>query len=401
MRFLKVIFLASFLFFPFVLNADDRVRIEVLSRTDCSHCHEEKAYLDELAETRDDIEVRIIDIGEPEGKTLFEKVTETEKLSKSTPVTAVGGSIIQGFDSPETTGKRIEALIEENRSSSAMGFQAILEAGGSQKVEKVMGASCDDGDICKTPGGEPLFVNIPFFGSTDVSRFSLPVMSGVLGFIDGFNPCAMWVLVTFLLVLMQLGDRFKVLLIAGLFILAETITYYLILNVWFTTWDFVGLDRFVTPIVGLVAIGGGLFFLYEWKFTDGTCQVTDIKKRSQISSRIRKIANEPFTWLTALGVIVLALSVNVIEFACSIGIPQAFTKILEINGLGFLEAQGLIFVYIFFYMIDDFIVFGLALWGASKLQSTQVYAKWCNLFGGLLMIALGLLLILNPNLLKF
>jgi hypothetical protein len=177
--------------------------------------------------------------------------------------------------------------------------------------------------------------------------------------------------------------------------------YYLILNVWFSAWDFVGLDRIVTPIVGLVAIGGGLFFLYEWLYADGTCQVTDGTKRSKISGQIRKLATEPFTWLTVSGIIALALSVNVIEFACSIGIPQAFTKIVEMNGLGFLETQGLMALYILFYMIDDLIVFGLALWGAGKLAQTGMYVKWCNLFGGILMIALGALLLLRPEWLRF
>ena len=87
--------------------------------------------------------------------------------------------------------------------------------------------------------------------------------------------------------------------------------------------------------------------------------------------------------------------------ACSIGIPQAFTKIVELNQLSWLPTQGLMMLYILAYMIDDFIVFGLALWGAEKLQLTTKYAKWTNLIGGVLMIALGILLIFLPSVLKF
>ena len=189
-------------------------------------------------------------------------------------------------------------------------------------------------------------------------------------------------------------------LIAGLFIVAETVMYYLILNVWFTTWDFVGLDRYVTPVVGLLALGGGVFFLYEWYRADGTCKVTNSEQRSKISAQVRKLASEPFTWLSAAGVIMLALSVNVIEFACSIGIPQAFTKIIELNELSFFGSQSLMFVYILFYMVDDFIVLGLALWGAERLHLTTTYARWCNLFGGLLMLLLGSLLVFAPEILR-
>jgi cytochrome c biogenesis protein CcdA len=399
LRFLSLVVVSFAVVMP--VSADEKVLVEVLGRQDCTHCADEKAFFEELSETRDDFTVRWYDIDQPSDRVLFDRVTESEDLSKSTPITLVGTTIVQGFDSSETTGRRIEALIDAGKGGENYGFEGLLAVGGSESVEKTVGGTCDDGDICVTPGGDPFFVSIPFFGAVDVTQYSLPILSSVLGFVDGFNPCAMWVLVTFLLVLVQLGDRSRVWTVAGLFILAEAVMYYLILNVWFGAWDFVGLDRIVTPIVGLIAIGGGLFFLYEWLYADGTCQVTDVSKRAKISGKIKKLATEPFTWLTVGGIIALALSVNVIEFACSIGIPQAFTKIVEMNGLGFLETQGLMALYILFYMIDDVIVFGFALWGAGKLAQTNVYVKWCNLFGGLLMIALGALLLLRPEWLRF
>ncbi len=382
-------------------KAEGKTMIEVLERQDCRHCEDEKAFLSALVDRRDDVEFRLIDIETPEGADLFERTVRKLGLSRSTPITAVSGTIIQGFESGDTTGRRIEELLNpvvlDGRPS---GFERILSADDAV-VESQTGSTCETGDVCLPPAPDALYVTLPFFGATDVSGYSLPALASVLGLVDGFNPCALWVLITFLLVLLQIGNRARMTLIAGLFVLAETVMYYLILNVWFTAWDFIGLDRIVTPLVGTVAIGGGLFFLYEWKAGDGTCKVTDMRKRAKISGQIRKLASEPFTWMTAAGVVALALSVNVIEFACSIGIPQAFTKILELNGLGFLGTQALMLLYILFYMVDDFLVFGLALWGAGKLQSVHGYAKWCNLFGGILMILLGLLLIVRPDSLMF
>jgi hypothetical protein len=109
-------------------------------------------------------------------------------------------------------------------------------------------------------------VTLPFIGKTiDVSEFSLLGSFGHPWIHRRIQSMRHVVLVTFLLVLLQIGDRSRMWTIAGLFIVAEAIMYYLILNVWFTTFDFIGLDRIVTPIVGLLAIGGGIFFLYEWK----------------------------------------------------------------------------------------------------------------------------------------
>lgn len=381
--------------------AEEKKTIEVLDRRDCRHCEDEKAFLSALVGRRDDVKFRLIDIGTPEGADLFNRTVRELGLSRSTPITAVSGMIIQGFDSGETTGRRIEQLLDSDTSESRpSGFERILSAEAAT-VESQVGSTCETGDVCLPPTPDAFYVSLPFMGATDVSGYSLPALASILGFVDGFNPCAMWVLVTFLLVLIQFGDRRKIMLVAGLFLLAETIMYYLILNVWFTAWDFIGLDRIVTPLVGLVAIGGGAFFIYEWYRGDGTCLVTDVHKRAKISGQIRKLASEPFTWITAVGVVSLALSVNVIEFACSIGIPQTFTKIIEMNQLGFWKSQGLMLLYMLFYMVDDFVVFGLAIWGAKKLQSTQTYVKWCNLFGGILMVLLGLLLIIRPDSLTF
>jgi cytochrome c biogenesis protein CcdA len=383
--------------FPISVFASDEPMIEVFVRDGCAHCEAEEAFLSELESRRPELVVRFVDVGEPEGRVLFDRVTEAENLSKATPITVIGTTVIQGFGSADTTGQIILDILDRGISEDGSdGFSVGTSFGRGTN------AVCFDGSACSAsilPTPAP--VSLPFFGSIDVSSYSLPAMAAILGFVDGFNPCAIWVLVTFLLVLVQIGDRKRMFLVAGLFVLAEAAMYYFILNIWLTTWDFVGLDRIVTPIVGSVAVGGGIFFLYEWLRGDGTCKVTDVRKRAKISSRIGLLASGPFTWMTVAGIVALAFSVNVIEFACSIGIPQAFTKIVEMNDLGAFGSRALILLYVLFYLLDDLVLFGLALWGAEKLRSTHAYARWCNFFGGALMIIVGLLLVFRPSLLLF
>ncbi|MGX2040473.1 cytochrome c biogenesis CcdA family protein [Methylocaldum sp. MU1018] len=347
--------------------------------------------------TRDetDIEVRFHDIATKEGAELFKKIVEHSGLPWSLPITIVGTDLIQGFDTPETTGQQIRRLIERNRGRPGQGFTALLGVppGGAEKA-------CDSGP-CPEPTS--FFVKLPFVGVVDAAVWSLPILAITLGFLDGFNPCAMWVLATFLLVLMHIGSRRRMWAVAGLFIVAETVMYFAILNLWFQVWDFVGMDKVITPLVGIVAIGGGLFFLYEWFKSLGTemaCKVVDLERRSRIVSRIKRISSGRFGVLTAAAVIGLAFSVNIIEFACSIGYPQAFTKIVEMNSLGFWSAQAMIGLYTLFYMADDFLVFGLALWGFGKLHLAQKYSRWTALVGGWLMLALGWLLVFHPDKLR-
>lgn len=380
-----------------------KVTIEVLSREDCSHCQDEEAYLNNLLELRNDIQVNILDLSVPENQKLWEQITELEKLPKVTPITIIGDSIIQGFDTAETSGKQFEKLIDYYQSypSQINGFQAYLDNGGNNQEALIVDGTCTE--ECVLPDSPNLMkqITLPFIGSLDLTGYSLPALAAILGFIDGFNPCAMWVLVTFLLILAQLKSRKKMLFYAGLFIIAEAIMYTLILTVWYTTWDFVGLDRIVTPIVGLVAIGGGMFFLYEWKTSKpGECKVTNLQQRQKIRSKIQAVINKPLGLGTAVGIIVLAFSVNIIEFACSIGIPQTFTKIIELNDLSLMASAGMIAIYILMYMVDDFIVFGLALYSFDKIGLSSKYSKLSNLIGGVILILLGMALIINPNFLQ-
>ena len=380
--------------------ASERILIEVFERDGCAHCQAEQEFLTELKTQHDDIEVRYLDIGDEYLEDLFVRFTEVNHFTRATPLTLIGTEVFQGFNTGDTTGKLLLRAIERERGQERVGVNRVLEEGISLNIQE-RGAMCDATTGMCTKAVPEYFVRIPFFGTVNVYAYSLPVLASVLGLIDGFNPCALWVLVTFLLVLVQMKSRERMLAVAGLFVLAESIMYYLILNVWFTTWDFVGLDHIVTPLVGLLALGGGGFFLYEWKTADGTCKVIDTSKRASLMAAIKKLAHEPLTWVSAAGIIALAFSVNVIEFACSIGIPQAFTKILQINQLNSWQEQGAMFLYIFFYMLDDLFIFSLALWGADRLYLTQKYSRWSTLIGGILMFVLGVILIIRPEVLRF
>lgn len=386
----------------------NKVKIEYFGRKDCKNCANLEKFLEQLSSERNDFEYVEYKIDESkENKSFFDEVTTKLKLVKGTPVIYINENIIQGFNTPETTGQEIIKLIDNGKTKNSIPSLAEYVKNGKYTNISNNGAVCEGDEVCEIPGftkdaSKQVIVNIPFINkSIDLTDYSLPVMSLILGTVDGFNPCAMWVLVLFLTALIAVGSKTKMFRVAGLFILAEAVMYFLILNAWLYTWDFVGLDKWITPIVGIVGIIGGLFFVrnYLKKGDELSCEVTDFKKRAKISNQIKDIANKPFTILTALGIIGLALSVNVIEFACSVGIPQTYTKILQINNISFVQRQLYTFIYIIGYMIDDIIVFGLALLSVNKLQLTTKYSKWVNLFGGILMVILGLILLLKPSLL--
>jgi cytochrome c biogenesis protein CcdA/glutaredoxin len=381
-----------------------QVTITAFVRAGCQHCADEEAFLAKLQTERSDIAIKYYRLENPEERKIWEDFTARTGSAKVTPLTLIGNTLITGFDKEDTTGQQFIAAIEQAKAQGIDQKPLDITAVSAQDLKAgATAATCpEDGSApCVIPGHQPVYVTVPFIGQLNVQSYPLLALSAILGFIDGFNPCAMWVLVTFSMMLMQVGSRKKMALFIGTFVLAEAIMYYLIMTVWFKTWDFVQLDQIVTPIIGTVAIGSGLFFLYEWRKEKAECAVTDMDQRQKIRSRIKDLATRPFTVMTFLGILGLAFSVNVIEFACSIGIPQTFTKVLELNNLSWMVSQGYILVYILMYMIDDFIVFGIAMLAIDKMHLTSKYSKFSNLIGGVLMVALGLILIFKREWLLF
>ncbi len=369
--------------------------VYLFGRDTCGFCKAEKEFL-----TGAGIDYVYLNIEtDAAAKDLYDQVTAKHNLTKVTPVTVIGDRVFLGFDSPRTTGIELEKAIQSQSDTTVITVEDHIAQAPVQVVP--FGGGCSE--IGCTAAEASFTFDLPVIGVVDLKSFSLISLSLLLGLIDGFNPCAMWVLITFLMLLAQAGSRRKMLFLAGLFIVAEAVMYNLILNVWYKTWDFVALDQIVTPLVGILAVGGGSFFLYRWHKSQATalvCDITDIDSQTKTVNKLKAIINQPLTLTTIGAIVLIAFSVNIIEFACSIGIPQAYTKILDLNLLTFVERQFYILLYTLGYMIDDFVVFGLAIWGFTRLEAHgATYSRWSLLIGGVLMLLLGALLITAPELL--
>lgn len=376
---------------------NEEAQIYIFGRDTCGFCKQLFSYL-----TEEEVPFTYLNVEETGiASDLFKQITTKHELAIVTPVIVIGEKVLVGFNGANTTGKQIKTALEEAKNSEIKTLEQHLKFAKKQEVEAA--GTCND-IVCDTGTNASQFVfELPLIGIVDLRSFSLFSLSAVLGVIDGFNPCAMWVLITFLVLLSQAGSRKKMIFLAGVFILAQGIMYNLILNIWYKTWDFVALDQIVTPVVGFLALGGAIFFLWRWhknKEAQLVCDISDIDNQTKTINKFKKIVEQPITIASIFAILAIAFSVNIIEFACSIGIPQAYTKILELNALGFMERQWYIFIFSIGYMLDDVVVFGLAIWGYSKLQSHGgKYAQLSLLVGGILMLALGLLLIINPTLL--
>ncbi len=344
----------------------------------CPHCAQQKLFNKELMEKYPKIEFVYHNAGNPDEIRLFLAYAEElgiERSSLGVPLTIFNNRYFLGFESPETTGKQIEEALNE------------WVAGKSSKIESKK----------KFDG----IVRLPIFGEINVLDYSLPVLAVILGLIDGFNPCAMWVLVYLISLILSINDRKKIWLLVGSFVFASGVLYFLFMTAWLNVFLVVGYIKPLTIIIGLFALGAGISDLRTYFGTRGAieCEVGDAEGKKRTIGKIQKIVESPLTWLTIAGIIGLAFAVNSIEFVCSSALPAIFTQVLALSGLSGLSYYFYILLYDLFFMLDDLIIFGLAAFAVSSNWGHK-YARQCKLIGGIILVALGIVLTFAPELLN-
>jgi glutaredoxin len=368
---IAVIFIFAFFKANFVF-AKERVDIFLFSSATCPHCAKERIFLDELKKKYPEVNIKEYEIlYHPENRKIlkdyYEKYQVPSREQGMVPATFTPTKYFIGFN--EKIGKDIENCVRECLDREATPSQTI---------------------------------KIPILGEVDLSKISLPALTAILGTLDGFNPCAMWILVVLISLLLPLRSRKKILLVGGTFIFAEGLLYFLLMSAWlnaFLALSYVFLLRTSIGIFGIIFGALRLRDFFTWK--PGVCKVVDQKGGEKIINKIQNLLKPAAVPATIFGVIALAFSVNLIEFFCSAGFPTIYTKILSLQNLSTIQYYIYLVFYNLFYMLDDFIIVGIALITLSHFKFSDRYNRYSTLVAGLLIFILGLLLIFKPDLLMF
>ncbi len=351
----------------------EKIQIDFFYSKYCLNCIEEKEYLHELANRYPEVEIieyEIID--HPENQKILQSFYEKYQVPKNErrpPTTFTPNAYFVGFN--EKVAEDIENCLKECLGQEKTGFGKI---------------------------------NIPFLGTVDTSKMSLPVLTIVFGAFDGFNPCAMWVLLFLVALLINTHSKKRMWLIAGTFVLVSGIVYFLILTAWLNLFLAISYVNLTRILIGALAVGVGIWQLKTFiTYHPGVCRAIGLKARMEgkLKERAEKIVASPVTWVMLGGVVILALGVNLIEFFCSAGLPTIYTRILAMSNLSSLGHNLYLLLYTFIFMLDDIIIFSIAVFALSKIGFTEKYNYWTTLIGGLLILILGFLLIFKPELLIF
>jgi len=252
------------------------------------------------------------------------------------------------------------------------------------------------------PSEEPSKVVLPKFFNIDMEKLSLPALTVLLGFLDGFNPCAMWVLLFLISLLIGMPDRKKMWALGTAFIISSAFVYFLFMVAWLNLFQFVGFIFWVRVAIAGIAFLGGYASLKKFFSKDPSgCDVEGSEKKKKIFEKLGSITSNKSFSLAMLGIIGLAFAINLVELVCSAGLPAVYTQVLALNKMSGASYYLYILLYILFFMLDDLFVFFVAMTTLKMTGITTKYVKYTRLIGGILMIAIGFLLLFKPEILMF
>jgi len=415
-----LIVFAVFLLLPVSAKADEKViNIHLFYGNGCPHCAAEEEFLSDYLKDRTDVKLYKYEIWyDSHNQELLSKVQKEMGTTNKNgvPFTVIGKKTIVGYAdgvtdeqikdainyylnndyrdyAGEITGKVKKTEVKEDTTKD----ESKTEDKKENKIEKA--------DDTKDSDQTDENVTVPVLGKINAKKVSLPILAVVLGFVDGFNPCAMWILIFLITMLFNMKDRKKMWILGLTFILTSGIVYLMFMLAWLNLATFISKIAFIRLLIAVIALVVGLINVYKYidslKKKDEGCDVVDKKDRKKIMEKIISITHEKKFIIALLGIMVLAASVNIIELMCSIGIPLLFTQILAMNNLSTFSYMIYMFIYIFFFLIDDIVIFVISMVTLKVTGLSTKYTKYSHLIGGIIMLIIGLLLIIKPELLMF
>lgn len=377
------------------------VNIYLFHSETCPHCKEEIKLLNKLENEYDNIRIYKYEVSDEDNyNILLDVIDLLDTEFTGTPFTVIGDTVYKGY-SQEAYKTKFIATIEYY---SLYGYEdKVGKYLGNIELSSYEKKETDPNIYEYIHDFDNYRINIPLIGSIETKNLTLPIISIIIGLVDGFNPCAMWVLLFLISMLIGMKNKKRMVILGLTFLLSSALVYLLFMLAWLNAATLLLSVKYVRITIGLIAIGGSIYNLIDYfrHRLDNGCSVVNEKKRNKIFTRIKKFTAEKSLLIALIGVIILAVSVNVVELACSAGLPVIFIEILSLNKLTIFEEFIYIALYMIFFLLDDMIVFLIAVSTMEVTGFSTKYGKLSKLIGGILLLLIGFLLIFKPEWLMF
>jgi glutaredoxin len=381
------------------------VKIYLFLQSGCPYCAAAKRDLKDLTGSNSLIELQALELGvSPETDALYVKLlTLFEKDQAAVPFVIIGDRSFLGFldngRSAEMYRRAAERCLEEPCPDIVAQVRALSRSFPQDSREQSPSQQDHQGTADQLV---PETLNLPLIGEIRTADLSLPMLTIVLAAVDGFNPCAMWVLVFLIGLLLGLKDQRRMWLLGAAFLAATAVMYFAVMAAWLNLVLLIGAVVWVRVGIAILALGSGAFYLREfWTKPEAVCEVSSPGQRLRIMSAFRSVVNDNRLPLAVVGIMALAVLVNFVELLCSAGIPAVYTQVITLSDLSAATYYGYIGLYILVFMFDDVAIFATAMVAVQVTGLTSGYARYSHLIGGIVLIIIGAVMLLRPNWLTF
>lgn len=397
----KIITFLLLLFIPiFVFGKEKDLNIYLFYGEGCPHCAAEERFLDLYLDGKDYIKLHKYEVWhDKENANKYTKIHEIlGDKGNGIPYLIIGNNSITGF-SDDSTPERIRSTINYYRNINYKDEVGIYLGIVKEDETGNVDTKINDDNV-KYEESE---FDIPIIGKKKGKDVPILISSILIGLVDGFNPCAMWILIFLISMLLGMQNKKRMWTLGITFLVSSAAVYFLFLISWLNLAVFLNEIVYIRLGIAMVAVIFGVYSILKFlnRKEDDGCEVVDTKNRKRIINAIKKIVKEKSFILALLGIVLLAVSVNVIELLCSLGLPVMFTEILAINKISGGMQILYSLIYVFFFLIDDIIVFVIAMKTLEIKAISNKFGKYSHLIGGIIMLLIGLLMILKPEWLMF
>lgn len=372
------------------------VRLYYFYSPTCPHCQAAAPYIDELKARWPWLEVKKYAVKDNRANAKFYYETA---LSLGTKALSVPGfvfcrQVLIGYDTAETTGAEIARALESCH-------QRRLDE-GIRAMSATHGASGTPGtDAPQTPVVDDragTTVNLPFVGMVDVKAFSLPVLTVVLAGMDAFNPCAFFVLLFLLSLLVHAKSRTRMAIVGGTFVLFSGLVYFVFMAAWLNVFLIAGELRVITVIAGLLALTVAALNIKDffW-FKEGPSLSIPESAKPGLFKRMRGIVATGNLGPMLASTVLLAIVANSYELLCTAGFPMVYTRVLTLAQLETWQYYAWLAVYNVIYVIPllAIVIVFVKTMGARKLSESE--GRILKLVSGFMMLGFGLMLLAAPQ----
>lgn len=358
----------------------------------CPHCEKALAFLDRLEKRYPDLRVHRYELSQnPAHLQAFVRETQRHRIERpGVPMILIGGRAYVGYRDDASTGEILEAAVRQCLQTPCIDSFVLAPSQSDAAVALA--------DAAREPAVSRDSIRLPLFGAVDLRGLSLPLLTVTLAAADGFNPCAMWVLVFLIGLLLGVTSKLRRWLLGSAFIAASALVYYLIMAAWLNTLLVLGAVIWIRLGIALVAVVAGVWLLRDFfRKALAACEVTAAPARRLVLEKLRVLAVSSSMPLALAGIVLLAFAVNVVELLCSAGIPAVFTQSLALRQLPSWQYHAYLGLYVLVFMLDDLIIFLGAMLALEVTGLGQSYARWTRLIGAVVLMAIGALMVFKPE----